>query len=430
MQYDREVESPKSEVKNRDLRVISNLESQNSAVIIAAAGRGERLGGPQNKAFVELAGRPLVAYSLETFRNCTGIAEIILVVAPEDVERARTLLCDGGAKSERVVAGGALRQESVAAGLAEVRPGIDLVAVHDAARPFASIALVQRCLEQAALHGAAVAAAPVTDTVKDADPDGTVRATLERSRIWLAQTPQVFKRVLLEEAYRSAAAVGVMATDDAALVERLGHRIQLVQGDPGNIKITFPEDVARCEQGLRLKRSKSVGRPVMRCGIGYDAHRFIEDRPLVLAGLRLRDTRGLLGHSDADVVCHAACDAMLGAIAAGDIGQHFPDSDPAYRQVSSLSLLTRTTAIVRDAGWQLENMDIVVIAEEPKLAPHIEEMRRVLAEAVGTDAARISLKGKTTEGMGFTGRGEGIAAQAIALLRPIQHRRTRAGAEE
>jgi 2-C-methyl-D-erythritol 4-phosphate cytidylyltransferase/2-C-methyl-D-erythritol 2,4-cyclodiphosphate synthase len=401
-----------------------------ATAIVAAAGRGERLRAPQNKAFVQLAGRPLVSYALETFRGCPGIAEIILVVAPEDVERARQLLRAGAGQTERVVAGGALRQESVAAALAEVRPGIDLVAIHDAARPFVKRDLIQRCLEQAARCGAAVAAAQATDTVKQADPDGTVTSTLDRSRIWLVQTPQVFRRALLEEAHRSAAAAGVTGTDDAALVERLGHPVHLVEGDVDNIKITFPEDVVRSEQALARGRSMLSARETMRCGIGYDAHRFAEDRPLVLAGIRLREERGLLGHSDADVVCHAACDALLGAIAAGDIGRHFPDSDPAYRGASSLSLLQRVAAVVRSAGWQLENMDIVVIAEEPRIAPHIEEMRRVLAEAIGSEAARISLKGKTTEGMGFTGRGEGIAAQAIATVRPLHHRRTRAKSEE
>jgi 2-C-methyl-D-erythritol 2,4-cyclodiphosphate synthase len=266
--------------------------------------------------------------------------------------------------------------------------------------------------------------------VKEADAEGTVTATLDRSRLWLVQTPQVFRRVLIEEAHRSAAHAGVVGTDDAALVERLGHSVHLVEGDLDNIKVTFPEDVVRSEQVLALRRGNLSAGATMRSGIGYDAHRFAEDRPLVLAGIRLRDGHGLLGHSDADVVCHAACDALLGAIAAGDIGQLFPDSDPAYRGVSSLSLLQRVAEIVRRAGWQLENMDIVVIAEEPRLAPHIEEMRRVLAEAVGTEPARISLKGKTTEGMGFTGRGEGIAAQAIATLRPLHHSRTRAKSEE
>ena len=394
--------------------------------MIAGAGRGERLRSAENKAFVELAGRPLVWYALETFRGCRGIAEIIVAIAPEDVERARCLLRPRTDRSERVVAGGVQRQESVAAALAEARPGIELVVVHDAARPFVRPELIQRCLEQAALHGAAVAAVRSTDTVKEADLDGVVRGTLDRSRIWLVQTPQAFRRTLLEEAHRAAAAAGVTGTDDASLVERLGHAVHLVEGDSDNIKITYPEDVVRSEQVLGRARSRLSASATMRCGIGYDAHRFAEDRPLVLAGMRLGDSGGLLGHSDADVVCHAVCDALLGAVAAGDIGQHFPDSDPAYRGVSSLSLLQRAAEIVRGCGWEVENIDIVVIAEAPRLAPHRDEMRRNLAEAIGTEAARINVKGKTTEGMGFTGRGEGIAAEAVATLRPLHHPRRRA----
>jgi len=400
------------------------------AAVIAAAGRGERLGGPDNKAFVELAGRPLVSYPLGLFRKCPEVGEIILVVAPEDVERARQLLRAKTDRSERAVAGGAKRQESVAAALAEVRASTDLVVVHDAARPLAKPELVQRCLEQARVHGAAAAAVRATDTVKEADPEGVVRATLDRSRIWLVQTPQAFRRALLEEAHRSAAAAGVTATDDAFLVERLGHPVWLVEGDPDNIKITYPDDVRRGEQVLRRRGSRLPTRGTIRCGIGFDAHRFAEDRPLVLAGVRLQESRGLLGHSDGDVVCHAICDALLGAIGAGDIGTHFPDSEPAYRGINSLSLLQRVGQTVRRFGMEVENIDVVVMAEEPRLAPHVEKMRQALAEAVGSEAGRISVKGKTTEGMGFTGRGEGIAAQAIATLRPSHTPRARAKAEE
>jgi 2-C-methyl-D-erythritol 2,4-cyclodiphosphate synthase/2-C-methyl-D-erythritol 4-phosphate cytidylyltransferase len=341
-----------------------------------------------------------------------------LVVAAEDVEHARRdLLRPDGEQSERAVAGGAERQASVAAALEEVAPAAELVAVHDGARPFVSQALIARCLEAAKERGAAVAAVPATDTVKEADPDGLVRATVDRARLWLVQTPQVFRRELLARAYRAATEAGLRATDDASLVERLGHEVVVVHGEPENIKITWPADVRRSEQMLNEERQ---GRriPVTRAGIGYDAHRFSEDRPLVLAGMRLRDDRGLLGHSDADVVCHAVCDALLGAMGAGDIGQHFPDTDPTYAGISSLSLLARVGRLVREAGWEIENIDAVVVAQEPRIAPHVEDMRAALAGALSTDATRISVKGKTTEGMGFTGRGEGIASHAVAVLRP------------
>jgi len=409
---------------------VAASEPADVAAVIAAAGRGQRLGALENKAFVELAGKPLVWYALRLFRKCPEIGEIILVVAPEDVERARRLLRAKGDRSERVVAGGAQRQASVRAALEQVRASADLVVIHDAARPFAQPALVHTCLEQARLHGAAAAAVQATDTVKEADQEGVVRATLDRSRIWLVQTPQAFRRNLLEEAHRSAEQAGVTATDDAFLVERLGHAVWLVEGDSDNIKITHPDDVSRSEQVLQPRRGRLSAGGTMRCGIGFDAHRFAEDRPLVLAGVRLRDSRGLLGHSDGDAVCHAICDALLGAVGAGDIGTHFPDSDAAYRWINSLSLLQRVGETVRKAGWEIENIDVVVITEEPRLAPHVEKMRQALAEAARTEAGRISVKGKTTEGMGFTGRAEGIAAQAIATLRPSRTPRARGKAED
>jgi 2-C-methyl-D-erythritol 4-phosphate cytidylyltransferase/2-C-methyl-D-erythritol 2,4-cyclodiphosphate synthase len=358
----------------------------------------------------------LACYALEALRGCPEIEDIILVVAAEDVERARRLLAKRR-KSERVVAGGESRQDSVGAALGEVGASSDLVVVHDAARPFVKPGLIRSCLQAAAKHGAAVAAVPATDTVKQVGPEGEVRGTLDRSQLWLVQTPQAFRTKLLMRAYEEAKAAGVTGTDDASLVERLGHGVQVVLGDPENIKITWPEDVRRSEQLLSHRQEGSDRKRVTRAGIGYDAHAFAEERALVLGGVRIRDRRGLLGHSDADVVCHAICDSLLGAIGAGDIGQHFPDSDARYAGISSLSLLGRVCALVRGAGWEIENVDVVVVAEEPRLAPHIPEMRRALAATMETDLECVNIKAKTTEGMGFTGRGEGIASHAIASVR-------------
>jgi 2-C-methyl-D-erythritol 2,4-cyclodiphosphate synthase len=266
--------------------------------------------------------------------------------------------------------------------------------------------------------------------VKEVGSDGLVASTLDRTRLWLVQTPQVFRRDLLAEAYAAAARDGVSTTDDAGLVERLGHPVRIVRGDPDNIKITWPEDVARSEQWVLRDCAAAARTTTSRSGIGYDAHAFAEDRPLVLAGVRLRGERGLLGHSDADVVCHAICDALLGAVAAGDIGRRFPDSDPRYSGISSLSLLTDVSLVVRRAGWEIENVDAIVIAEEPHIAPFIPDMRRALASAMGVDCDRVNLKGKTTEGMGFTGRREGIASQAIAVLRSADDAHSDAKSEE
>lgn len=388
--------------------------------MIAAAGRGERLGRGEHKAFVELLGRPLVAYTLDALRACPGIDEMVLVVAPSEVERARrTLLRPDGRRTEKVVAGGAQRRASVWAGLAEVTPASDLVLVHDGARPFVTPEVVARAVEAAARHGAAVAAVPTTDTVKEVDCDHFVTTTLDRARLWLVQTPQVFRRELLIEAHQ-AVGPDVPATDDAALVERLGHPVKVVLGDAQTIKITGPEDLVWAERFL-AHRDPELDRGLeTRGGIGYDAHPFAEGRPLVLAGVRFPDERGLQGHSDADVVCHAICDALLGAAAMGDIGQHFPDSEPRLAGISSLSLLKQVAGMVRSEGWEVGNVDSVIIAERPRIAGRVAGMREALAEAMEVGVERISVKGKTTEGMGFTGRGEGIAAHAICTLRRIR----------
>jgi 2-C-methyl-D-erythritol 4-phosphate cytidylyltransferase/2-C-methyl-D-erythritol 2,4-cyclodiphosphate synthase len=379
-----------------------------------------------------------------------GIEEIILVVAPADVERARRVFLagDAGATGDtptlKVAGGGEQRQESVRAGISEVHPECDLVLVHDAARPFVRPELIERCLEAGGRHGAVIAAMPATDTVKEVGAEGRVTATLDRSRLWLVQTPQVFRYRLLVEAHENAARSGFTGTDDAALVEHMGHRVHVVLGDADNMKVTWPEDLRRAERYISvwkktgaeellshcddtrrdrgaLSEGKDMrGREVtFRSGIGYDAHAFGAGRPLVLAGVKFPGETGLAGHSDADVVCHAICDALLGAAGAGDIGQRFPDTEPQYAGVSSLSLVSRATEVVKAAGWDIENVDAVVVAETPKIAPRIAEMRRALAGALGISVEQVSVKGKTTEGMGFTGRREGIASEAIALLRRV-----------
>lgn len=389
--------------------------------MVVAAGRGERLRSAESKAFVSLAGRPLVSYALAALRACAEVSEMVLVVGAGDVERARRDLLEGGGdRSERVVAGGEHRQDSVAAALGELSPDCDIVVIHDGARPLARPGLVGRCVEAAAEHGAAVAALACTDTVKEVGGEGNVSRTLDRSRIWLAQTPQAFRSDLLARAHAAGRAAGVEGTDDASLVERLGHPVHVVEGDPDNIKITYPRDVRWAEQLLAERQEMTVAPVATRCGIGYDAHRFAEGRALVLGGVRFEGERGLLGHSDADVVSHAVCDALLGAACAGSIGEHFPDSDPKWQGASSLSLLARVASMIRERGWRIENVDAVVIAEQPRIAPRAEEMRRSLAGALDVGVERVSVKGKTTEGMGFTGRGEGIASQAIAALRPAR----------
>jgi 2-C-methyl-D-erythritol 4-phosphate cytidylyltransferase/2-C-methyl-D-erythritol 2,4-cyclodiphosphate synthase len=267
--------------------------------------------------------------------------------------------------------------------------------------------LIRRTIQAAADTGAAIAAVKPTDTVKRGDPEGTIVATLPRDEIYLAQTPQAF----LTDVLRDALAVRGDATDEASLAELAGHAVHLVEGDPHNIKITSPADLGFAEHLLGGRMM-----PALRIGNGYDLHRLVEGRPLVLGGVTIPFERGLLGHSDADAVCHAVTDALLGAAGAGDIGRHFPDSDPAFKDADSIALLRAAAAIVHQAGYSLVNLDVTVIAQKPKLAPYVDAIRERLASALGCDPTQVSVKGKTNEGVDSMGAGESIAVHAVALL--------------
>jgi 2-C-methyl-D-erythritol 4-phosphate cytidylyltransferase/2-C-methyl-D-erythritol 2,4-cyclodiphosphate synthase len=288
----------------------------------------------------------------------------------------------------------------------------EIVVIHDAARPLCSPELIIRTVDAALRHGAAIAALPAHDTVKQraSGDDRFVGRTLARQTIVLAQTPQAFRREVLAEAI-GLGRRGETATDEAVLAERAGHRVALVEGDPRNIKITTEGDLSIARR--LLENTMSTG----RVGFGYDLHRFVEGRPLVLGGVHIPHDRGLAGHSDADAVCHAAADAILGAAASGDIGQHFPNTDPRWEGVSSIDLLRAVVDLVRSRGFVVVNLDVVVVVEQPKIGPHADRMREALASAVGIDCDAVSIKGKTNEGMDATGRGEAIAAHAVAMVR-------------
>lgn len=361
-----------------------------------------------------LCGRPLVAYALDTFRRAPGVGEIILAVRPQEAEAARRLVAGGPDHvTEKVVLGGAHRAGSVWAALQEASPDTDLVIIHDAARPLVSPALIERCAQAAARTGAALAALPAGDTVKRAD-DHLVAATLDRGLIWLAQTPQAFRYRLILDAYRRALDEGFHPTDDSAVVERLGRRVELVEGERENIKVTYPGDLTAAEAYLRARQAT----PAARCGIGYDVHRLVEGRPLVLGGVEFPGPVGLAGHSDADVLSHAIGDALLGAAGLGDLGRHFPDTDPRYAGVSSLELLRHIRALLAGRGLEVLHVDAVVVAEEPRIAPEAGRLCAALSNALGCPAERVSVKGTTTEGLGWAGRREGIGAYAVCLLGP------------
>ena len=324
------------------------------------------------------------------------------------MERARQVIAGGPSRvTEKVVAGGAERRDSVWQGLQEVSAGTDIVLIHDAARPFITRRVIDACIEAVQRYGAAVVARPLADTVKRATPEGEVAATVERAGLWGAQTPQGFRYSLLFNAYRRAVAEEWPVTDDAAVVERAGHRVRLIEGEAVNFKVTRPEDLLLAERLL--------GGPP-RIGIGYDVHRLAPARALVLGGVTVPHDTGLLGHSDADVLTHAIMDALLGAAALGDIGQHFPDTDEQYRGASSIRLLSVVIERVRAAGYRPVNVDAVIVAQAPKLAPYLSAMREQLAVALSLPPDAVSVKATTTEGLGFTGTREGIAAYATACI--------------
>ena len=392
--------------------------------IIAAGGRGERFGGGRPKQLHAIDGRSILERSVMLFVEHPAIDDVIVVLPPDLA--AEPPFAVPLAKALRVVAGGVRRQDSVANAFAAVPRQADMVVIHDAARPFASADLIARTIEAAAESGAALAALPARDTVKRArqgpaaDADGGRAAvasfvyvveTLPRETVYLAQTPQAFRRELLQAALDFGRREGLDATDEATLVERAGHQVRLVTGEETNIKITVPEDLPIADAIARRAAPYAS-----RAGVGYDIHRLVQGRPLVLGGVTIPFDRGLLGHSDADAVCHAITDAILGAAAAGDIGRHFPDDQAAWKDASSIDLLRRAAAVVREHGLEVANVDASVIAERPKLGPYIDAMRRNLAAALAVDLARVSVKGKSNDGVGALGRGEAIAVHATALL--------------
>jgi 2-C-methyl-D-erythritol 4-phosphate cytidylyltransferase/2-C-methyl-D-erythritol 2,4-cyclodiphosphate synthase len=378
------------------------------SAVIAAGGRGVRFGAAQPKQFLSLGGRSILERAVDVFRACDVVNDLVVALPPElATDPPASLLSPG--KPLEIVAGGARRQDSVAHAFARVSDRADIVVIHDGARPFVTDDTIRRIVAAAVETGAAIAAIAARDTVKRAGANGIVTATLPREEIYLAQTPQAFRTAVLKEAL----ALGVDATDEAMLAEQAGHVVRIVEGDPRNLKITTADDLAVAERLLGLAPPAA---PVLRIGNGYDLHRLVAGRPLVLGGVTIPFDKGLLGHSDADAICHAVTDAVLGAAGAGDIGRHFPDSDPAWKGASSVALLQRAMAIVKTSGFGIVNVDVVVIAQKPKLAPYIDAIRASLATALECDASQVSVKGKTNEGVDSMGAGESIATHAVALL--------------
>jgi 2-C-methyl-D-erythritol 4-phosphate cytidylyltransferase / 2-C-methyl-D-erythritol 2,4-cyclodiphosphate synthase len=375
--------------------------------LVVAAGRGTRLGAARPKQYLPLGGVPLLRHSLAVLSSHPRIDGVAAVINPDDValyEEAAS-----GLDLLPPVAGGAQRQDSVRHGLEAVAPRHPAkVLIHDGARPFLDHATVHRVLDALAENPAAIAALPVADTVKRGD-GGRIAATVDRTGLWRAQTPQGFRFGEILAAHRAAA--GTELTDDAAVAERAGLPVALVLGSEENFKVTTTDDLARAER-LIASRLGDV-----RTGQGFDVHAFGPGDKVWLCGIAVPHEAGLVGHSDADVGLHALTDALLGAIGAGDIGMHFPPSDPKWRGAPSEKFLRHAADLIAQKGGIVAHVDVTIICERPKVGPHREAMTTRIAEILRIDRARVSVKATTTEKLGFTGRGEGIAAQAVATVR-------------
>jgi len=382
------------------------------AVVVVAAGRGERAGGGVPKQYRDVAGEPMIRPTLAAFLGHPQIEVVQPVIHPGD-ESAYRAAIGGFEKLPPPVPGGATRQASVCAGLeALAARSPEIVLIHDAARPFLTGALIDRAIAAGRKTGAAVPGIAIADTVKQIDTGAMVAATLDRSRLRIVQTPQAFAFDLILDAHRRAAAAGLASfTDDAALIEWAGHRVSVFEGEAGNVKVTTNEDFARAEI-LRLAALSDV-----RTGNGFDVHAFADGDHVMLGGVRIPHSRGLTGHSDADVALHALVDAILGALADGDIGTHFPPSDPQWKGAASDRFLAFACERVRARRGMIAHLDVTIVCEEPRVSPHRDAMRARIAAIAGIALARVGVKATTSEKLGFTGRGEGIVAMATATVR-------------
>ena len=381
-------------------------------VIVAAAGQGKRMGLGKNKVFASLGAMPIIIKNLNNLAAVQNLHKVLVVVGSGEEETMAGLLKQYGPShfprvEWQVVTGGKERQDSVQNALAQITETTGWVAVHDGARPFADAALFARVWAAARTTGAAIAAVPCKDTIKTVNQWEEVTGTPIRAQLRAVQTPQIFRLDILRQAYAELAKHPEPVTDDAMLVEKLGIKVQVALGAYSNIKITTPED---------MNRGKEIH---MQIGSGFDVHCLVPGRKLVLCGVTVPYEKGMEGHSDADVAVHALMDAMLGAAGLGDIGKFFPDNDPAYKDADSMKLLAEVIKVLKEKGWQVNNVDVTVIAQAPKLAPYREQMKDNLMKALNLPKDAVNVKATTTEKLGFTGRGEGIAAEAVASINKV-----------
>ena len=393
-----------------------------AGAVIAAGGMAQRMQGV-NKQILKIDGIPVLVRSIRALAAIPEIREMVVVARPELFEQLESWKQEYHLPDFCLTAGGDTRQQSVLNGVGCLSEQVEYVVIHDGARPFADRQLIDRCLQSAVEHQAATAAVPVKDTIKQAADDGSIAATPDRSRLYLTQTPQIFNAQLYRRAAEQAQAEGLDFTDDCQLMEHLGHRVWLAQGDYRNIKITTPEDIVIAQaiaesmegEAPRMEQEKQR-MPLMRIGHGYDVHRLVEGRKLILGGVEIPWQKGLLGHSDADVLVHAVMDAILGAAALGDIGKHFPDTDPNYAGADSMLMLHEVVRLVEEQGYQIGNLDCTVIAQQPKLKDLIPQMQERIAAVCKVQPNQVNVKATTEEKLGFTGTGEGMSAHCVCLL--------------
>lgn len=384
------------------------MRTGNYAVVVAA-GRGVRMGAAVNKVLLPLCGEPVIRHAVRAFCEADEIDGVVVVASADETEQMRAALC-GLEKVCAIAPGGSTRQESVKNGLDALPKEARIALVHDGARPLISRELIARCIRQTEDCGSAVVCTPVTDTVK-VEKDGCVVRTLDRSQLRAVQTPQCFFAGELKAAYEAAARDGVSVTDDASVMEHAGHSVHLLESSEVNFKLTTPEDLRRAED---IIGERKFMQRLPRTGFGYDVHKLVSGRRLILCGKEIPWEKGLDGHSDADVAVHALMDALLGAACLGDIGRLYPDNDPAFEGADSMKLLADVLRRVKDAGYAVVHADVTIVAQKPKLMPYMDEMRRNLENAM--PGAQVNVKATTTERLGFEGRGEGISAQAVATI--------------
>ncbi len=384
-----------------------------TVAIIPAGGSGQRLGAGTPKQYLLLKTLPVLVHTLSVFQKAEAVDDIVLVVPKDDIPFVREQIVgkNGLSKISAVVAGGRERQDSVLCGLRAIDGPCDVVLVSDGVRPFVTQAMIVQVAAAAALNGAASIGVKAKDTIKETTDGDIVTATLPRHHIWQTQTPQAFQYDLLCKAFTAAEKDKYYGTDDASLVERIGANVRMIAGSYENIKITTPEDLILAEALIGERMNEQT---CSRSGLGYDSHRFAPDRKLILGGVEIPCDLGLAGHSDADALLHAVCDALLGMAGCGDIGRHFPDTDPTYKDISSLSLLVRVKQIIDAKGMIINNIDATVITEKPKLAPYAAAMAANIAQTLNISETAVNIKAKTNEGMGFVGRQEGLAVLAMA----------------